>query len=89
MNFIPRHRKKLLLVTGALLLAAFDLHAVETKRASWVTHPGISGHEYGVYHFRKTVELQAIPEHFSVHASADNRYRLYVNLHPICVLVAT
>jgi len=69
----------LLVIFGALLLASFSLHAQELQPASWVTHPGISGHEYGVYHFRKTVELDAEPERFNVHVSADNRYRLFVN----------
>ena len=71
--------RTLLLVISALVLMAFNLQAQEKQYASWVTHPGIPGHEYGVYHFRKNLELQAVPEHFNVHVSADNRYRLYVN----------
>ncbi len=73
------NRKTLFSMTGVLLLAAFNLQAQETQDATWITHPDISGHEYGVYHFRKTVELEKTPEHFNVHVSADNRYRLYVN----------
>jgi alpha-L-rhamnosidase len=69
----------LLLIICALVLVSFNLQAQEKQYASWITHPDISGHEYGVYHFRKTFELQAVPEHFNVHVSADNRYRLYVN----------
>jgi alpha-L-rhamnosidase len=72
-------RGTLLLITSVLLLTAFNLQAQETQDASWITNPDISGHEFGVYHFRKTVELAAAPEHFNVHVSADNRYRLYVN----------
>ena len=68
-----------LLITCTFLLMAFNLLAQERQNASWITYPDISGHEYGVYHFRKTVELQTTPEHFNVHVSADNRYRLYVN----------
>jgi hypothetical protein len=34
---------------------------------------------YGVYHFRKTLQLADKPEHFIIHVSADNRYILYVN----------
>jgi hypothetical protein len=71
--------KNLLLITSALLLMAFKLQAQENQQASWITHPDISGQEYGVYHFRKTFELQAAPERFKIHVSADNRYRLYVN----------
>jgi alpha-L-rhamnosidase len=71
---------KIRLVTfGILLLASFLLHAQESQPASWVAHPGITGHEYGVYHMRKTFGLQKVPEQFKVQISADNRYRLYVN----------
>ena len=68
-------RSFLLVVVGAL--ASFALHAQED--ASWITHPDITGHEFGVYHFRKTLELDEKPKHLNVHVSADNRYRLYVN----------
>ena len=66
-------------ITSVLLLTTFSLQAQETQDASWITHPGITGHEFGVYHFRKTVELDEKPAHLNVHVSADNRYRLYVN----------
>lgn len=72
-------RRAFLFVASALLLTTLNLEAQETKDASWITHPGITGHEFGVYHFRKTVELEEKPNHFTVHVSADNRYRLYVN----------
>jgi len=68
-----------LVVAGALLLAAFNLPAGEPQPASWIAPPDISGREYGVYHFRKTLELEAVPERFNVQVSGDNRYRLYVN----------
>jgi len=73
------NRKTLFFFISALLLTAFNLQGQETQDASWITYPDISGHEYGVYHFRKTVELDTAPERFNVHVSADNRYRLYVN----------
>jgi len=66
-------------ITAVLLLSVFGLQAQEAEEASWISHPGISGDEFGVYHFRKVVELEAAPERFNVHVSADNRYRLYVN----------
>lgn len=47
--------------------------------ASWITAPGKTGREYGVYHFRKSVKLEKIPDSFLVKISADNRYRLFVN----------
>lgn len=47
--------------------------------ANWITHPSSPSREYGVYHFRKSLELSAKPASFVVHVSADNRYKLYVN----------
>ena len=47
--------------------------------ASWIADPGSSPREYGVFHFRKTIELAEKPEKFIIHVSADNRYQLYVN----------
>src|SRR5262249_48938901 len=35
--------------------------------------------EIGVFHFRKTFTLGAVPQHFVVHVSGDNRYELFVN----------
>ena len=45
----------------------------------WITVPQESISEYGVYHFRKTLQLDAVPATYVVHISADNRYKLYVN----------
>src|SRR5215470_17934090 len=47
--------------------------------ARWITVPGESAFDFGVYHFRRTFELQAKPESFVIHVSADNRYQLFVN----------
>ena len=33
----------------------------------------------GVYHFRRSFQLNAKPSTFLVHVTADNRYRLFVN----------
>jgi hypothetical protein len=49
----------------------------ERWQAQWVRTPGGSGP--GVYLFRRTFELGAIPARFVVHASADQRYELFVN----------
>jgi alpha-L-rhamnosidase len=59
-------------------------------KAQWITGPGAplnawtavhdaSLKEYGVFKFRKTIELQEKPSSFVVHVSADNRYKLFVN----------
>ncbi|MBC7828259.1 MAG: alpha-L-rhamnosidase N-terminal domain-containing protein [Chitinophagaceae bacterium] len=47
--------------------------------ASWITCPDVPQRDYGVYHFRKSVSLSAVPSKFLVHVTADNRYRLFVN----------
>jgi len=70
----------ILLVMAVCLQASYlPAGAQEAQQASWITHPEIAGDEFGVYHFRKDLELEAVPERFFVHVSADNRYRLYVN----------
>jgi alpha-L-rhamnosidase len=52
--------------------------------AKWITCPGISGKEYGVYLFRKDFTMDSEPKQFIVHVSADNRYKLYVNGKQVC-----
>jgi hypothetical protein len=47
--------------------------------AQWIAAPGISGDEYGIYYFRKSINLTHKPAAFTVHVSADNRYKLYIN----------
>ena len=54
-----------------------------TWTASWITCPDVALREYGVFHFRKTVNLPAVPSKFIVHVTADNRYRLFVNGKPV------
>jgi alpha-L-rhamnosidase len=84
--------KKLVLFCSFLLALSLDfVHAqfgpptgepdVINKRwhASWITVPNTSNDGYGVYMFRKSVELPTKPSSFKIHVSADNRYKLYVN----------
>jgi len=47
--------------------------------AYWIVAPNDPGRQYGVYYFRKNIDLAAKPSTFSVKVSADNRYKLYVN----------
>jgi alpha-L-rhamnosidase len=47
--------------------------------ARWIACEDAPHHEFGVYHFRKTIEVQTVPAHFIIHASGDNRYELFVN----------
>ena len=47
--------------------------------ARWITHPNAPKNEFGVYLFRKDIDVDAVPEKFVVHVTADARYRLFVN----------
>lgn len=51
--------------------------------SQWITCPDAPQREYGVYHFRKSFTLSDVYSKFVVHVTADNRYRLFVNGHPI------
>ena len=44
-----------------------------------VVAPGTDPFGFGVYHFRKVVDLAERPQRFVVHVTADNRYQLWVN----------
>ncbi|MDR1645814.1 MAG: glycoside hydrolase [Tannerellaceae bacterium] len=48
-------------------------------QARWISLPDEPANVYGVYHFRKSFDLDQVPARFIVHVSADNRYKLYVN----------
>lgn len=76
-------RRAFLLQVGAAPLAAAlaqdDGLMRKAWTARWISVPGAPPAEYGVYHFRRTFDLAAKPEKFLVHASADNRYQLFVN----------
>ncbi len=47
--------------------------------AQWIAVPNASNDGYGVYLFRKTIELAAKPSNYKIHVSGDNRYKLFVN----------
>ena len=53
-------------------------------RASWITHPVSNPLDYSVFHFRRSFQLESIPDSLLVHISADNRYRFYVNGCYVC-----
>lgn len=48
-------------------------------KAQWITVPGSSKDGYGVYLFRKAIDLPIKPNKFIIHVSADNRYKLFIN----------
>lgn len=53
-------------------------------KAQWITAPSGSALDYGVFMFRKTIELKDHPDKFIINVSADNRYRLFVNGTAVC-----
>jgi alpha-L-rhamnosidase len=74
----------------AIALTAATLNVAETPKpagrwlrelwpAHWISAPGAPTNEYGVYLFRKELELADAPGRFVVHVSADARFRLFVN----------
>ena len=88
MHFHPIITGLLLLACGAQAYAQtapardpaapFDLKS-ENWNARWIRVPGAGAQEYGVYYFRKDVDLAAVPADYVVHVTGDNRYKLYVN----------
>jgi alpha-L-rhamnosidase len=51
----------------------------QTWSAEWCAHPDGPGRDPAAFLFRKTFDLTAVPKQFVIHASADQRYQLYVN----------
>jgi alpha-L-rhamnosidase len=47
--------------------------------ASWIASPSSPAKGPGVFYFRREISLDAMPAHFWVHVSADNRFVLHVN----------
>ncbi|MDZ7881202.1 MAG: alpha-rhamnosidase [Saprospiraceae bacterium] len=66
--------------SGSLKAQKIDA-AILQKRwaASWITLPNAPSNGYGVYLFRKILEINVLPTNFIIHVSADNRYKLYIN----------
>ena len=57
---------------------SFDM-VKESWSAGWIAVPESTPKGYGIYYFRKDVELAAKPAKFVVYVTGDTRYKLYVN----------
>jgi alpha-L-rhamnosidase len=68
-------------ICGAPLPAQTINPALLTSRwsAHWIRPADAPRRDFGVYHFRTAFTLPAAPDRFVIHASADNRYQLFVN----------
>lgn len=81
------HSYKIFFTLLVLLLIPFCLPAQNIDpeilhkrwKAYWIAVPNEPANGYGVYHFKKDFDLATKPSSFVVHASGDNRYKLYVN----------
>jgi alpha-L-rhamnosidase len=85
---VPPRRLALAAMTLGVLVGSVGRGEAQTRTrrvfqdapaASWIADPGVPGDAFGVFHFRRVLDLPTRPERFVVHVSADNRYRLYVN----------
>ena len=56
-----------------------NLQEARPWNAKWIAAQNDPGNEYGIYYFRKSINLAAKPASFIIHLSADNRYKLFVN----------
>ena len=65
------------LITSAQLVDTIYLQ--KQWKANWISVPQINPTGYGVYYFRKGIDLALVPKMYPVHISADNRYKLFVN----------
>jgi hypothetical protein len=83
---------RLVLTFLALALTTLSLHAQNPVQpdpphrewtASWITHPTAPLREPLVLHFRRGLDLQAVPASYPVRVSADNRFILFVNGHRV------
>ena len=72
-------------ITSLFLVKNSDAHSAGKPvserpwNAHWIAASNEEGREYGVYYFRKNINLAAKPSSFLIHVSADNRYKLYIN----------
>ena len=49
--------------------APFDLQT-QSWNARWISVPETGAHDYGVYYFRKNIDLPAVPGRYVVHGRA-------------------
>lgn len=69
----------ILLLLILTLVQARTTASATAKPAYWIAVPQTSAHDYGVYYFRKNLNLTQLPAAMRVEVSGDNRYELYVN----------
>lgn len=63
---------------GLASRTSFDMKT-DMWNAMWIEVPGTQPKDYGVYYFRKDVNLTTKPTSFIVYVTGDTRYKLFVN----------
>lgn len=71
-------------LTFVLLFSVFTVCEISGQNIPWVSYQSANQTAYGVYHFRKSFDLEKVPEKLVIHVSADNRYNLFVNGQRVC-----
>ncbi len=80
----------LLILPAILLIGVIPSDARQTDKtnpdllertwdAHWIMHPTASNTDFGVFHFRRSFEVDSVPDSFVIHVSGDTRYRLFIN----------
>ncbi len=76
-------RRTFLWTAGAALAPRLGLARIDRPAKPWDAHwihlPAMAPADYGVCHFRRAFDLDAVPAKFEVHVSGDSRYELYSN----------
>ncbi len=70
-------------IISSIFFIALFLHSF-SQSAPWISYPTANNTTYGVYHFRKTFEINKVPKKLVINISADNRYNLFVNGKRVC-----
>ena len=73
------HRHLLLVLLFLISFTIASNAKSEKWSAQWIMHPTLQPQANAIVLFRKSFELTNKPEHFIVHVSADNHYRLFIN----------
>ncbi len=77
---VGQHMRRTASLPILLLLATgVEAELPQPWRAQWISVPDAPLHDFGVYHFRRTIELGSKPTSFRIRVTADNRYQLFVN----------
>ena len=72
--------KAISLLIGAVLSFWCSTTAVaQSEGAKWIAVPSATENGYGVYYFRKTVDLPSLHGKYEVDVTGDNRYKFFVN----------